>query len=142
MERRKHERRPGMVRAKALWGRLGPADQLAGLGGDYRFRRGRYWPQRALRRTAAATVCNHDAADHRLLSGLRPDHEGRLALALGQRRLAHRKVALLVDQAPLVKVRKHDPSRLLGQVGGARQTDLLAQLAVDLAQRLGSRLRA
>ena len=51
--------------------------------------------------------------------------------------LADRQVPLLVHQPPFVEVREHDPRGLFGNVRGARQADVLAQLLLDLPQRAG-----
>src|SRR5256885_12441826 len=105
------------------------------MGGHDSLRRGRDWAERLAKGSTARIGGSLDPLDCGPASRVCPYHQGRVALALGRSRLADAKVALLVDQPPFVEVRQHHPRRLFGKVGRARQTDVLAQLIVDLAER-------
>ena len=125
-----------MVRTQALWNR-GKPYQLARLGADWRIHHSvgaGYAAHPLLSGGPYLRGCNAGRQLHRDLFAY---NAGRLALALGRKGLAHRQIALLVHQAPFVEIREHDPRRLLGKIGSARQADILAQLLIDLSQRVG-----
>src|SRR4051794_15836100 len=105
-----------MVRSKALWLWLRPADQLAGLGGHFGLRRAYRvgYPSYPLH-VAGLLQCGDDPDCRPARDLLAHDSRG-VALALGREGLADRKVALLVAQAPLVEIAEHDAPRLLSEV--------------------------